>query len=167
MPSKVYEALYRLEQLAENTTFPDTVQIPTALMRQFFLAWETGTLAQSIEAVDEIKSWLAYYLDVDVNERSALNHSAQVYPGRQQPRQPSPRDIWDRLPAAEKQRISQIVFERDEWVCLHCGTPENLTVDHIIPLSRGGTNDFGNLQTLCKPCNSRKKNKMPIEASNE
>lgn len=48
------------------------------------------------------------------------------------------------------------VFLRDDFRCKHCGVRDNLAVDHIIPESRGGTLDFDNLQTLCKPCNSRK-----------
>lgn len=46
--------------------------------------------------------------------------------------------------------------ERDGRSCKHCGTTEKLTVDHIVPRSRGGTNDINNLQILCRACNSRK-----------
>jgi 5-methylcytosine-specific restriction endonuclease McrA len=41
-------------------------------------------------------------------------------------------------------------------VCLACGGFEPLTVDHVIPLSMGGSNHITNIQPLCKPCNSRK-----------
>jgi len=42
--------------------------------------------------------------------------------------------------------------------CLACGnTTLPLTVDHVIPLSKGGTNDITNLQPLCKPCNTNKR----------
>lgn len=40
--------------------------------------------------------------------------------------------------------------------CAQCGSTYNLTIDHIIPLIRGGTNDIRNLQILCRPCNSAK-----------
>jgi len=40
--------------------------------------------------------------------------------------------------------------------CLCCGTTEDLTVDHIVPLVEGGANSFENCQILCRPCNSRK-----------
>lgn len=40
--------------------------------------------------------------------------------------------------------------------CFACGTTEKLTVDHIRPVSRGGSDARENLQPLCRPCNSRK-----------
>lgn len=40
--------------------------------------------------------------------------------------------------------------------CCNCGSNENQSVDHIIPLSRGGTHSIGNLMTLCRSCNSSK-----------
>lgn len=54
-----------------------------------------------------------------------------------------------------------------EWVamclslglCFKCGETENLTVDHVIPLSLGGTNTADNIQPLCSKCNSSKNNR--------
>lgn len=40
--------------------------------------------------------------------------------------------------------------------CLSCGEERTLTVDHVIPLSKGGSNDISNIQALCGPCNSSK-----------
>lgn len=48
------------------------------------------------------------------------------------------------------------IFKRDGYKCRRCGSPEQLSVDHIIPKSKGGTDDQHNLQTLCHSCNSRK-----------
>lgn len=45
---------------------------------------------------------------------------------------------------------------RDGPFCKACGTTDNLCVDHIIPMSRGGSDDMDNLQLLCRRCNSRK-----------
>ncbi len=44
-------------------------------------------------------------------------------------------------------------------VCLCCGSDAALTVDHVIPLSRGGTNTIENLQPLCRHCNLSKNNR--------
>jgi hypothetical protein len=38
-----------------------------------------------------------------------------------------------------------------------------LTRDHLVPLSRGGTNDWSNVVTACSPCNTRKSNRLPSE----
>lgn len=43
--------------------------------------------------------------------------------------------------------------------CQLCGTTERIEIDHILALSKGGTNDIDNLQPLCKPCNSGKGNR--------
>lgn len=48
------------------------------------------------------------------------------------------------------------VWERDNFTCKHCGARQNLSVDHIIPESKGGELTMENTQTLCKSCNSRK-----------
>lgn len=55
--------------------------------------------------------------------------------------------------------VRQSIFDRDGWKCLRCGTVDNLTIDHIIPQSKGGTHDSDNLQTLCDRCNKSKKTK--------
>lgn len=45
-------------------------------------------------------------------------------------------------------------------ICLCCRKKRKLTADHVIPVSRGGTSDIANIQPLCKPCNSKKGNKI-------
>ena len=52
--------------------------------------------------------------------------------------------------------IRWAVWERDDFTCQHCGARRNLSVDHRLAESKGGTLDMDNLQTLCRPCNSRK-----------
>ncbi len=48
------------------------------------------------------------------------------------------------------------VMERDEYRCRHCKTHIDLTIDHILAVANGGTDDEDNLQVLCRPCNCRK-----------
>lgn len=48
------------------------------------------------------------------------------------------------------------IFERDRGVCRECGSGDWLTIDHIKPRSKGGTNAPSNLQTLCYDCNHLK-----------
>jgi len=49
----------------------------------------------------------------------------------------------------------RIAKEQGEF-CVICGRKDKLTVDHIIPLSKGGSNDNDNFQILCQTCNKRK-----------
>lgn len=57
-----------------------------------------------------------------------------------------------RLPRATR----QAVMDRDGRRCQHCGATDNLTIDHIHPVSRGGSDDMDNLQVLCAWCNTSK-----------
>ncbi|MBW4564347.1 MAG: HNH endonuclease [Mojavia pulchra JT2-VF2] len=57
-------------------------------------------------------------------------------------------------------QVKTYVFQRDKYQCQSCGKTTletDLTIDHIIPLARGGQNDISNLQTLCYTCNQQKK----------
>ncbi|WP_078912724.1 HNH endonuclease [Streptomyces sp. NRRL S-646] len=48
---------------------------------------------------------------------------------------------------------------RAQPYCSFCGSAEDLTGDHIIPLSKGGTNEASNVRVLCRSCNSRRGNR--------
>lgn len=59
------------------------------------------------------------------------------------------------------------IFDRDGHRCGYCGhefPSALLTLDHVIPRSRGGRNAFENVVTACGPCNSRKADRTPREA---
>ncbi len=58
----------------------------------------------------------------------------------------------------------QNIFKRDAHTCLYCGGKQDLTLDHVLPKSRGGATNWANLATACKKCNSIKGNKTPEEA---
>ena len=69
-----------------------------------------------------------------------------------------------------RQVTNTFLFARDRYRCQYCGRTaaelrprESLTRDHLIPMSRGGTNDWTNVVTACSPCNTRKGNRMPEE----
>lgn len=48
------------------------------------------------------------------------------------------------------------IYKRDNYECVYCGYNKNLTLDHVIPQSKGGPNTWENLVTACKSCNSEK-----------
>lgn len=57
------------------------------------------------------------------------------------------------------------VLARDSWTCQYCGSEKpGLTVDHVIPRSKGGQSVWENIVASCAPCNRRKGNKLPREA---
>jgi 5-methylcytosine-specific restriction endonuclease McrA len=56
------------------------------------------------------------------------------------------------------------VFARDGWQCQYCGSRANLTVDHVIPRSKGGTSTWENIVASCAPCNRRKGDSLPAKA---
>lgn len=58
--------------------------------------------------------------------------------------------------AIKRPRIVLALIERDGYACAECGKSKSLHVDHVRPLSRGGTDDLDNLRFLCASCNSRK-----------
>jgi len=57
------------------------------------------------------------------------------------------------------------IFKRDNYECCYCGSKRNLTIDHVVPKSRGGSNYWDNLVTSCGRCNSNKDNMTPEEAN--
>jgi 5-methylcytosine-specific restriction endonuclease McrA len=52
----------------------------------------------------------------------------------------------------------------DRFNCQYCGSPEDLTFDHIIPRSKGGQTTWENVVAACSPCNLRKGNLTPAQA---
>lgn len=76
-----------------------------------------------------------------------------------------------RLKVAHKERIWRVpavsrreVLRRDKHMCQYCGSIKKLTIDHVIPRSRGGTHTWDNVVTACERCNSRKGDRTPQEA---
>lgn len=70
---------------------------------------------------------------------------------------PPPPGITDSYrcdPVSPKQRAR--IYERDNHKCVKCNSTENLTIDHIVLVSLGGTSNDDNLRTLCKQCNCKR-----------
>jgi 5-methylcytosine-specific restriction endonuclease McrA len=66
--------------------------------------------------------------------------------------------------------VNAYLFRRDQFLCMYCGGEfgaDNLSRDHILPVSRDGTDSWTNVVTACKRCNHRKANNTPEEAGME
>ena len=74
-----------------------------------------------------------------------------------------------RVPRIVQRKISRrALFARDGWRCVYCGTSGGrLTLDHVIPRSRGGDSVWENVVTSCAPCNLRKGNRLLHEVEME
>ena len=74
-----------------------------------------------------------------------------------------------RVPRIVQRKISRrALFARDGWRCVYCGSASGrLTLDHVIPRSRGGGSEWENVVTSCAPCNLRKGNRLLHEVKME
>lgn len=74
-----------------------------------------------------------------------------------------PSRAWRQTPALSNPKL----FARDRQVCAYCGDRfhvDELTREHIVPVSRGGLDSWMNCITACRPCNGHKGNRLPEEA---
>ena len=75
--------------------------------------------------------------------------------------------VYVRVPRdAHSRKITRrAVFARDQWTCQYCGEERGtLTVDHVIPRSKGGPSTWDNIVAACAPCNRRKGDRLPLQA---
>ncbi len=73
----------------------------------------------------------------------------------------------DRVPRTTVTFSRRNLFRRDRWTCQYCGKkPDSdaLTIDHVVPRSRGGVSRWNNCVLACADCNRRKANRTPHEA---
>ncbi|MBW1796114.1 MAG: HNH endonuclease [Deltaproteobacteria bacterium] len=76
--------------------------------------------------------------------------------------------LFEKLESADIQQsreaipeeIRFAVWRRDGGKCVKCGSKKNLEFDHIIPVSKGGSNTERNIQILCEKCNREKSAKI-------
>ena len=76
-----------------------------------------------------------------------------------------------RLTIASTERIWKVppvnrreVLKRDNHRCQYCGSNKRLTLDHVIPVSKGGEHKWNNVVTACESCNQYKRDRTPHEA---
>jgi len=96
------------------------------------------------------------------NEKIYLNKSNIYFPAIMRMR-----NIVKRRPIKKIIFSRKTILKRDSYQCQYCGyidSRKNITVDHIVPRSRGGMNSFANCVAACRSCNIKKGNKTPEEA---
>lgn len=75
--------------------------------------------------------------------------------------------VYDRLPRRAVKFNRRNLYARDENRCQYCGRrfpTSELTLDHVVPRSRGGESSWANLVCCCVGCNTRKGGRLPVEA---
>ena len=72
--------------------------------------------------------------------------------------------VYVRVPYRRIMLSRRNVLRRDGFLCQYCSARDHLTVDHVIPKSRGGSHTWGNLVAACTRCNNRKGDRTPDEA---
>jgi 5-methylcytosine-specific restriction endonuclease McrA len=76
--------------------------------------------------------------------------------------------LYDKIPSKEVTFSRKNVFLRDQHNCQYCDkrfSESDLNLDHVIPRDKGGKTSWENIVTSCIRCNTRKANKMPVEAN--
>jgi 5-methylcytosine-specific restriction endonuclease McrA len=74
---------------------------------------------------------------------------------------------YDRLPTSEVKFTRRNIYEHYGYTCCYCGKKfpsSELNLEHVIPKSRGGKTNWSNIVTACIPCNSKKADRLPVEA---
>lgn len=71
---------------------------------------------------------------------------------------------YNRVPRTPLRLSRRNVFLRDEHMCMYCGSTTDLTIDHVVPRSRGGASTWENLVSCCRRCNLGKGHKTVAEA---
>ncbi len=119
----------------------------------------------SKEAVERVKIWELNNPEKVKANRRRYKHSER---GRELGRINSRKRYWSDPEYHRKKALSRLhgisvkEFESLPQICEWCRTKENLTIDHMHPVSRGGTSVLENFQTLCGSCNSFKGARLAI-----
>ena len=117
--------------------------------REFIIRYEVNG-EKYIQVVNFIKHQNPHYKEVPSEIPAPEGHTDSEY------KSPPPTE-------AERQAI----FKRDGFKCVICGATDDLTLDHAIPRSKGGTSEPGNLQTLCRSCNTSKGNRLDFMSAQQ
>jgi 5-methylcytosine-specific restriction endonuclease McrA len=131
------------------------IQRPVLVLNQNYEPINVCSLRRAIVLVIREKAEMIEAYPVPLYSTSLFYEAPSVIRLYQLVRRPRPRVKLTR----------REVFVRDRYTCQYCGASHgDLTLDHVVPRSRGGTNTWENLVTACRSCNHRKGGKSVKEA---
>ena len=138
--------LDQIQKLVSLYTSNNKIDLSSEVV-QILAEFSKGILSEAIRSLDKAQKYAEYFNDGKINSEIAakaveglgLTSNSSNYE-----RQSIPDDV------------KIFVWQRDEGRCVKCGSQENLEYDHIIPVSKGGSNTARNIQILCEKCNRSK-----------
>jgi 5-methylcytosine-specific restriction endonuclease McrA len=141
------------------------IRIATAKIAVMLLFAEKALVLDSTYATYSLEEWVEYSRQSDATDLPVLRSATVNIIVPEVIVVPS----YLRKPEhGKKLKYSRMsIFRRDNFKCQYCGDEKkrpDLTVDHIIPKSRGGRSSWTNIATACKKCNWKKADRTPIEA---
>ena len=113
-----------------------------------------------------ITSWRRAIVLVIKGKAEQVEHNGRfIYPEMPLPTVIRLRN-YVRVPYKEIPLTRRNILQRDDHTCQYCGVSgDGLTLDHVVPRSRGGGDKWDNIVTACVRCNVKKGNRTPREAS--
>lgn len=114
------------------------------------------------ERNERARKWYAEHPDKVLESQRKWNaEHPEIVKARQKVRNMRRRD----KSGAPRSKAIVDLYKRSKGKCYYCGVDvgQNYHIDHVIPLTRGGTNDLSNLVIACPSCNLRKHDKLPHE----
>jgi 5-methylcytosine-specific restriction enzyme A len=150
-------ALHYIKGMRIYVKFEDLDSVYTVLKHVCIASSTVYTLSNKLN--DPIDPYISIYLSNairDVLKFSSIDlETVEDFNGKQAARKFFANFVVPKRNVSPKKRMD--VLEKYRFKCAYCGATAldgvALEVDHIIPISKGGSNDMENLQILCKPCN--------------
>ena len=170
LSNKELNAIYK-QQVSEITTFGHFISDIGKLKEKKLIRFEQDEFEKKV--LEPQTSFTIYVklrlerINGRYRDSKATRFSAETIKGiinklnQKQGKFYTNRDIWDAICRVERGKVSNkmrfAIYARDNYRCCICGRKTNdLEIDHIYPIAKGGKTTRDNLQTLCHRCNVRK-----------
>lgn len=132
-----------------------------------FMSWQTAYSRRSVQTITQELIDLGFLVYIGTAETGANTFRLDF---EKLPVLSPPKPAWESLFVTPEQYefYSGRSFDEDyappNYLCAYCGVKDPRTKDHVIPKSRGGSDDLSNLVWACNRCNSKKGARTPEEA---